>query len=107
MRSRYAAYAVGAVDYIVDTTDPEGDAYESDRDSWRRRLRQYVEGTEFQNLEVLEHREDGERAEVSFRAKLRQDGGDASFSERSEFRMIDGDWYYSHGETIETEDSES
>lgn len=98
MESRFAAYAAGEVDYVVETTDPEGAAYKEDVDEWRRDIERFSETTDFRGLEVLDSEQEGDEAMVHFRATLSRDGEDASFDERSQFRRVDGRWLYASGE---------
>jgi SEC-C motif-containing protein len=99
MRSRYCAYATGEAEYILDTTDPEGPLWKSEREAWLRDVRAFCASTEFQGLEVLAV-EGGEGVGfVTFRARLRQGGKDASFSERSRFVRREGRWLYHSGQT--------
>ncbi|PRQ03637.1 hypothetical protein ENSA5_13920 [Enhygromyxa salina] len=101
MRSRYSAYAVGAVEYLLDTTDPEGPQHRDDRAAWAEEIRRFSTLTRFQKLEV---REVGpivdDRAEVLFFAKLSREGQDVSFAERSVFVRRDGRWFYVSGEHV-------
>jgi SEC-C motif-containing protein len=95
MRSRYAAYAVGDVDYIIATTDPNGPQFQADRSTWARSIAAFSAGTRFEKLEI---RAVGpivdERGEVEFFARLSRDGDDVSFVERSVFVRRDGRWMY-------------
>ena len=97
MRSRYAAYAKGEVDYIVETTDPEGEAWTEPVSEWRSEIRQFGRDHEFPGVEVLGSGGEGDAGWVRFRAKLRADGRDGSFVERSEFVRRDGCWLYLRG----------
>ena len=99
MRSRYAAYAKGEVDYIVDTTDPSGEAWDEPVAEWRADIRRFGRDAQFMGVEILEASTDGDTGEVLFHAKLRADGRDASFSERSTFVRRDGRWLYQSGVT--------
>jgi SEC-C motif-containing protein len=100
MRSRYAAYALGLVDYVVATTHPGGPQLEADEAAWRASLEAFCRGTRFETLEILEASEAGEEGWVTFRAGLSQGGADASFSERSRFLKVDGRWLYFSGERV-------
>ena len=98
MRSRFAAYSLGLVDYILSTSHPEGPhGTPEQRDS----VAEFCARTDFQGLEVLSAREDGLHGEVSFYARLSVDGRDESFGERSTFRRVDGRWLYHSGTRIE------
>ena len=95
MRSRYTAYALGEVDYVLETTHPEGPVWEADRAGWAGQVEAFCRGTTFEGLVVLAAEAPaGDVGHVTFRARLSQGGRDASFSERSEFRRLDGRWLY-------------
>lgn len=96
MRSRYAAYASGLVDYILDTTAP-GPQFVEDRDIWRDQVRSFCRHTVFLRLQVTEHVEEADRAFVTFYATLEQAGRDVSIGERSRFVRVDGRWCYHSG----------
>ena len=97
MRSRYAAYALGLVEYVVVTTDPEGPAWGEDPDAWREGIERFCRGTRFVGLQTTAGLIDGDRATVEFRAQLLQAGHDASFAEASTFVMRNGRWLYHDG----------
>jgi SEC-C motif-containing protein len=95
MRSRYAAYVVGDVDYILATTDPEGPQFEPDRAAWARSIAEFSRATRFEQLEVRSASPIvDERGEVEFFARLSRGGEDVSFVERSLFVRREGRWLY-------------
>lgn len=95
MRSRYAAYAVGDVDYILATTDPEGPQFEPDRAAWARSIADFSRTTRFEQLEIRAVSQViDERGEVEFFARLSRGGEDVSFVERSVFVRREGRWLY-------------
>jgi SEC-C motif-containing protein len=100
MRSRYTAYALGRVDHVIATTDPEGPARPPDVVAWRSELADYVAQVRFVGLRVLGAGVDGSRADeaatgwVHFRAELEQDGQHMVQEERSHFTRRDGRWLY-------------
>jgi SEC-C motif-containing protein len=98
MRSRYSAYAVGAVDYLIATTDPTGPHFRADRAAWAAELQHYCAHTRFEKLTVRSASADEHRGEVRFVAKLARAGEDLSFAERSRFNRVDGRWLYHSGE---------
>ena len=101
MRSRYAAYARGLLDYIVHTTDPSGPQWVDDADRWRAELQRFCDQTAFLGLEVLSAPAPaGDEGFVTFRAHLDQRGQDATFTERSRFVRSDGRWRYHSGERL-------
>ena len=95
MRSRYAAYAKGLVDYVIATTDPTGPIYRPDTAIWRKELEAFCARTRFEGLTILtESDHNGDEATVTFRATLSQNGDDVSFEECSLFRRRAGRWMY-------------
>ena len=99
MRSRYCAYALGLVPYLIATTDPDGPHFRQEGEDWRAELEAYCKETSFLGLTILGSGDQGAGFSwVEFRATLKQHGRDASFTERSTFRQMEGRWYYSAGE---------
>lgn len=98
MRSRFSAYAVGAVDYLIATTDPAGPQFRADRDRWAQEIAEFCKRTRFEKLAVRSASADGDQGEVAFFAWLSRDGEDVSFGERSRFSRSDGRWLYHSGE---------
>lgn len=112
MRSRYAAYALGLVDYVLDTTDPEGPQASPERRAWAAEVEGFIARTRFVGLEVLGAGSEGDAGSsevscerpgpgaagsagwVQFHARLTQAGRDASFVERSAFVRRGGRWLY-------------
>jgi SEC-C motif-containing protein len=98
MRSRYTAYVVKNVDYLVRTTHPAtraNDLEESIR-TWMRQvewLKLHVVATE----QGTANDEDGR---VEFIAEYMTSTAPARHHECSVFKKVDGDWYY-FGEEIE------
>jgi SEC-C motif-containing protein len=97
MRSRFAAYATGAVSYIMQTTHPNGPHFKADAVRWAAEIERFCTQTTFERLVVREVAEDGDGAEVEFEAHLRREGEDCSFAERSVFARVDGRWLYRAG----------
>lgn len=96
MRSRYAAYALGLTDYIVETTDPDGPVWHEDTDAWRAEIDAFSAGARFTGLTVAEHGADGDEGWVAFEARFVGEAGPQSIRERSRFVRRDGRWLY-HG----------
>jgi SEC-C motif-containing protein len=99
MRSRYAAYAKGLVQYILETTAP-GPMRQEDEASWREEVRRFSDATRFSGLSITEHSESEDEAFVTFHCTLTQGGQDVSFGERSRFVRVDGRWAYHSGERV-------
>lgn len=98
MRSRFTAYSLGLVDYILSTSHPDGPHGKPEQ---RDSVTDFCAQTAFQSLEVLSASEDGHRGEVSFYAHLSVADQDASFGERSTFYRVDGRWLYHSGTPIQ------
>jgi SEC-C motif-containing protein len=98
MRSRYTAYVLHNIDYVVATHDPET-ADQLDRagsEEWSRQA-------EWEGLDVLEAVDGGpddDRGVVEFVARYRINGQPLTHHERSTFRRIDGHWAYIDGVII-------
>jgi len=90
MRSRYSAYALGKVDYIMATTHPDNPQFRADRAVWRAQIQQFSDRTRFVGLQILA----AEGDIVTFHAILFEDESDISYTERSLFKQKDGRWLY-------------
>ena len=100
VRARYCAYRYRVPDFLIDTTDPEGEEFEEDRSGWRKTLLQFCDDFEFQGLRVEEAVVDQD-AKVSFQADFTQKGTPnlTTLKELSTFRKTeDGIWLYAKGE---------
>lgn len=100
MRSRYSAYVLNLVDYIVNTTHPQHPDYMGDRQQWREYIHRFHIQTKFERLEVLEFVDGENEATVSFTVHLRQGIEDGTFTEKSLFEKVDGRWLYKSGELV-------
>ncbi len=97
MRSRYAAYALGLSDYILETTDPEGPLWRADQDAWREQIAGWIAETRFLGLKVEAFEAEEAEAWVTFDARLFGEGKAYSLRERSRFVLRDGRWLYCDG----------
>ena len=88
MKSRYSAFAVGDIKYIIKTSTNQTD-YDD--------LKSFSDSCEFKKLEILDYDEDT----VTFKATIFCDGVDSSFTEKSKFIKVDGKWKYDSGEIIQ------
>jgi SEC-C motif-containing protein len=100
MRSRYAAYALNLVDYIIATTHPASPHYAEDQSSWKHELSDFAKNTTFHRLEVRNFKEKGPLATVTFTAYLFEGPKDSTFTERSYFEKVKGQWLYRAGELL-------
>ena len=95
MRSRYAAYALGKIGYIIQTEYKENKRGPKEMVAWRKDLKYFCQNTHFLGLQILGEKHLNEKqATVTFKAVLLQAGKDASFTETSLFEQINGRWFY-------------
>ncbi|NPA55736.1 MAG: hypothetical protein GXO40_05150 [Epsilonproteobacteria bacterium] len=88
MKSRYSAFAVGEIGYIIKTSLNQKDY---------KQLKDFSDSCEFKGLEILQHSYDS----VTFRAHILCNGVDNSFVEKSQFIKLDGRWVYKDGEILQ------
>ena len=90
MRSRYSAYVLHNIGYIVATTVPSQQNLLNQEE-----MQQWSQGTFWLGLEVIHHTLIGKRhAQVEFNAHF-QDGAETAYHhELSTFVNIDGYWYF-------------
>ena len=101
MRSRYAAFAVADVDYLIRTLHPAHPDAAVPVETLASTLRVACRTYKYTGLSVLEHRNEGDVATVVFFAKVFDSGRDMSFTEASSFERVDGNWRYRSGETLD------
>ena len=92
MRSRYSAYVLGLIDYLVATTLP---AQQTGLD--RMAMAEWSAQSRWQGLTVEEHKPLGgtpERAQVTFTARWQDASGEHAHRECSDFVRVDGRWYF-------------
>lgn len=90
MRSRFSAYALGKIGYILKTERPSGNPQ-----ARRQAIKRFCQTTDFLGLQILAEDSLGkDQATVTFRAILAQRGQDASFTECSLFEKRNGRWRY-------------
>ncbi|WP_250657833.1 YchJ family protein [Alkalimarinus coralli] len=101
MRSRYTAYALGKVDYLIATWHPTKQQ-ELDKAS----LRQSAESTEWLRLQVISSQQQGERGTVEFNAYFKERDASGSsegkeiqgLHEVSRFEKVGNQWFYLDGD---------
>ena len=93
MRSRYAAYALEKVSYVMETSAERRD----DEEAWAAEIRAFCRAVDFVSLTIHAHEVEGAEGMVWFTAGLMADGRDVSFTERSRFLLTDR-WRYVDGE---------
>lgn len=95
MRSRYTAYARGAVDYLIATQDASTRSKVDRAD-----LVKFTRETLFLDLEIVTTERGGETDDegfVEFIARGAVRGQPFAQRERSRFRRVDGRWFYVDG----------
>ena len=90
MRSRYSAYALSEINYIIETTHPDNPDSTVPITQRKQQIKNFCKNTQFKGLEIL----NAEGFTVTFKAILVQGGRDASFVEKSEFAQLNGRWFY-------------
>lgn len=100
MRSRYSAYSLVKIDYIVATTHPSHPDRAQPIEDHKKSIHDFCRNTVFKGLKILSF-EDGEATSyVTFEAILIQNGRNASYIEKSRFETINGQWLYHSGQII-------
>jgi SEC-C motif-containing protein len=97
MRSRYSAYALNLAEYIIATTHPQNPFYTRDLETWKKDIANFSQGTQFENLEILDIHLGDTESWVTFKAILKQGKIDASFAEKSHFIKVQAKWLYRDG----------
>ncbi|WP_293265434.1 YchJ family metal-binding protein [Neptunomonas sp.] len=95
MRSRYTAFALGAIDYLIDTTAPEK------RDAIDRAIiAEQIQFTTWTGLTILNkeagHKDDSQGM-VEFEASFETEEDQCVLHECSNFYAKDGKWFYLDG----------
>ncbi len=90
MKSRFSAFAVGDIKYIIKTS--------LDENPDKLGLRDFSQNCEFRKLDILEFIDGEVEAFVTFRATIFCLGSDNSFTEKSKFVKKGNRWFYDSGE---------
>lgn len=93
MRSRYSAYALGLVEYIISTTHPNNPDVSIALSDWQKAIRDFAQTTYFRGLKIIEFIDGKEEAFVTFEATL----SDGTMKEKSRFLKVEGRWLYESG----------
>jgi SEC-C motif-containing protein len=91
MRSRYSAFCLGLIDYLIETLHPSK-RHPTDRDA----LMQTIRNTKWLGLTIVDHKQAADLAEVEFVA-FYDDDPIGQLHERSRFSREAGRWYYHDG----------
>jgi SEC-C motif-containing protein len=100
MRSRYAAYVLVKINYILKTEHSDSSPQPKNNILRRKEIKQFCQQTKFIGLQILGQASLSEnQATVNFRAILSQNGRDASYTECSLFEKRNGRWFYQKAHT--------
>ena len=94
MKSRYSAYVVKDVKYIINTTDVNNPDFTPETQQWASDIEEFCNNSEFKSLKVLEFIDGDYIAYVKFYVNLYIQNQDQSFTEKSEFVKVDNKWLY-------------
>jgi len=100
MKSRYSAYFFHMADYIINTTDSKNINFQKDKKKWKKEILFFCKNTKFEKLEILDFKEEKNRAYVVFKASLSQNNKDVSFTEKSYFEKNNSRWLYTNREIL-------
>ena len=90
MRSRYTAYALNKLDYLIDSWHPDYRPVELKLD----------ESIKWIGLEIEQYTTQQNEAIVQFEALLLVDGRVEALREQSQFTFVQGRWLYTTGEKM-------
>lgn len=96
MRSRYTAFSIHNMDYLLSTTDPQTrNLFDLKTNS------AWAQSVKFIKLNILNSSEERNNGFVEFEAHYQsKDGKIHIHRERSKFRRIEGVWYYKEGKIV-------
>lgn len=95
MRSRYAAYAVGEIAYLVETTHPS--ERQPDLEAGYRCTAESIQWIGLEVLGTFQGAAPDKIGKVEFKASYIQGGRRAIHHEKSRFKRHGGKWYYLDG----------
>lgn len=94
MRSRYSAFCVGDINYLLTTLHPD---YRIDDDV--SALQRTIQQTNWLGLKIIQHKADFELATVEFVAFYIAQPFE-QLHELSRFKKDDGQWFYTDGDLL-------
>lgn len=98
MRSRYAAYVLNEIDYLLDSVHPD-----SPGEADRRTTEAWAQSATWQGMEVVTTEaggEDDDQGMVEFIAHFSLKGVPQQHHERARFKRHNNKWYYLDGDQI-------
>jgi SEC-C motif domain protein len=100
MRSRFSAYSLQLVNYIIETTHESSVHQEQNIAKWKFNILDFCKKTAFNDLKIIEHITFDDSETVTFKAFLFEGDTEISFTEKSLFKSENGRLKYVHGEHI-------
>jgi SEC-C motif domain protein len=99
MRSRYSAYAVGEIEYLLKTI-PLLERKHFDL----KAAKQWSSESEWTGLEILSTKEssDGTKATIEFKARFKVQEEEHEHAERAYFQKTQGRWFFLDGKILES-----
>jgi SEC-C motif-containing protein len=94
MRSRYSAFVMANIDYLIATLHTT-----QRRSEDRMQLQQTIDETQWLGLQIIDHHQHQNQAEVEFIA-FYQGSPIGQLHERSRFVKEDNQWFYVDGELL-------
>lgn len=92
MRSRYTAYSLANIDYIIHTMkSPAADHFDAEEAC------EWAKKASWAGLDVIKTQYDDNKGLVEFRARYSLNGNENILHELSEFICENGKWYYVNG----------
>lgn len=91
MRSRYTAYCLKQVSYLIATHYPQPGASEA------KQIAAFAESVHFTGLQVLNAEQQENRGNVHFIASYLHGNNLCRLEEESDFICLEGKWYYTSG----------
>lgn len=85
MRSRYSAFSLGLVDYLIQTAQSPGK---------REDLEKFIQDAHFLGLEIIDFVDGDKKAFVTFKPTLSYSGKKETYVEKSLFEKEKGRWIY-------------
>lgn len=98
MKSRYTAYAVKDIGYIIRTTHAKNPQFMTDFALWQSNIESFMDQTTFHRLEILEFINGTKESQVTFKAYLIQNNLPLILHEKSFFIVEGNRWLYLKGE---------
>ena len=96
MCSRYSAFVLGNIEYIIATTFPENHQVDD-----KTILKDTINNTNWLGLKIIKHKSKGQNATVEFVAFYHDDNAIGQLHERSNFIQHDHHWFYVDGEILD------